>query len=121
VVPTLDDVLAAHEFLRRRYRLGRAPDVPGIGSALALANRLAAAPADEPAAIFYAFARFPKALGGLWRVLPAALAVTNAHAGGRFVDARRDELEALLVPIASQAMTFDVVRAWFAERIRPLA
>jgi hypothetical protein len=120
VIPSVIDVLGAHAFVARRYGFRGTLHVAGIENALAMARGLATSERDEPAALFYALAHFPKALGDSWRTLPVVLAVNQARRTGQRLTATRDDLLPLFVPIASDAMDFATVRAWFEKRLESL-
>jgi hypothetical protein len=78
--------------------------------------------ADEPAALFYAFARrdqaFPPAL---WNAFVERLAVGAAHALGFALKPDVDPLDLayLCLDVAEGKLTYDSVRAWFAEHLVP--
>ena len=119
MLPSPDDIATAHAFLARRLGLPGALDDRGVRAALALAATLVVVPADEPAAVFFALARFPKALGAAARALPILFAVNLTRAQGTRLDVREHELAALYLPIRTKTMPFDQVRAWFAARTTP--
>lgn len=117
MIPPFEAVEAAYIFLARRHGFRGSLHASGERNALALAQQLAEDEASEPAALFYALSRYPKALGGAWRSLPAVLASNHASRHGYRVRATRDEFLALCVPIALNAMSFEDVQEWFAARM----
>ncbi len=69
------------------------------------------------AAYFYAFGRYAKSLGALWKLLPLALADVIATQAGAFLRLDAREALTMLVNIARQEMTFEAVNESFAPRI----
>jgi hypothetical protein len=94
-----------------------------IAAALALAVELSQGRAeDEPAAMFFALSRRWAALGAAWDVMPLLCAQNLASAlGARLVVEVQDwEAVKLRLRIVSGHADFAEVRAWVAERMRPL-
>jgi hypothetical protein len=116
MIPSFAVVAAAHVFLARRRRVEGQLHEAGVRSALALAVQLAPEERDEPAALFFALASHGKALGGGWRFIPALLAMNHAARLGLRLNATASDFAVLYLPIATRSMTFEDVRAWFAER-----
>ncbi len=84
-----------------------------------MARELAAAPADEPAALFFSLTRFARSLGEAPRVLPALLAKNQADAVGLRLHASVADIRAMFVGVASNSLDFEAVRLWFAARLAP--
>ena len=95
MIPDLPDVVAAHDFLVRRYALSSRGDELVFFGALCEAGELAKEPADEPAAIFFAFARRAAKLGDAWSTLPDLLAFHQTSAVGYRLSAESTQLAAL--------------------------
>lgn len=120
MIPSIDEVLAAHEFVARRLDVDGRPNTEQIAGCLDEARAFADdRPADEPAALFFALTRRPRALGGLWRTLPLLLAVNQAREGGLRVNATEEEWRSLRLDIVSRRASIDDVREWFAQRLSP--
>lgn len=117
MIPSFEAVETAFLFLARRHNFRGRLNPAGVRNALALAEQLAEDEASEPAALFYALTRFPKALGGAWRSLPALLAANHASRLGFRFRATRDDFLGLYTSIASNSMRFEDVRRWFAARM----
>jgi hypothetical protein len=117
VIPPFAAVEGAYLFLARRHGFQGSVNPIGVRNALALAAQLAEDEASEPAALFYALSRHPKALGGAWRSLPALLATNHASRLGYRLRATRDDFLGLYTPIASNELGFQDVRQWFAARM----
>lgn len=98
MIPTFEAVEASYAFLARRFGFQGTLQEAGVRSALDLARSLAEAEEDEPAAIFFAMMRHPKALGGATRALPALLAFNTARARGLRLNATSDECAASSYP-----------------------
>jgi hypothetical protein len=92
VIPSADEVLRGWKFVARRIGLEPVANVRAVEAALDHARALSKRPADDPAAIFYAFACRPRALVG----------------GGRYVPA-----------LMADRPSFDEVCAWFDARLTP--
>jgi len=118
MIPTFEDVEAAHRFLARRHGVSGQLHEQGVRGALELARSLAASPRDEPAAVFYALSRYPRALGGLARALPVMIALNLARATGHPIHATAAELRAFFVPLAARELSYEDVRGWFNDRAR---
>jgi len=119
LIPSIDEVRAAHTFLARRFGFSPFLDGAAISDALAEAEDLARGrPEDEPAALLFAFTRRPRQLAEAWTRLPLVLAENHARRAGAEVrlDVRDVELENLRLRVTARLATFDDVRAWVAAR-----
>jgi len=119
---TLDErqILAAYAELAERLGLPSAvAHVGDVRAALALAEPLVTEdPASEPAAVFYAFSRYPRAFPRLARAMTTLLALTCARAHGIVLGSNdSDALEAMVFGVASQRVGFEQVLAYFRSRI----
>jgi hypothetical protein len=121
VIPALRHILGTHTFLARRHGWKAPLDQILVQGCLKEARALASADRDEPAALFYVFSKAWNRLGDACAVLPDLLARNHARAVGLELSATAEEQRALRLRIAEGAVTFDEVRAWFGERLRPLA
>lgn len=97
------------------------PDPEAITAAYREAEQLTAAcMEDEPAALFLALARRSRALGSIARsVIPAAARAVAFKRGCELVRADA-ELALDRLRILRHALTWDELRAAFAERLRPI-
>ncbi len=87
-----------------------------VRAAIAEAEGIAADdPANEPAAVFYAFTRHRRAFGDGWRRVTVLLAQSQARP--LRIVATTEECHALLLATFHGEYTFDDVRAWFASRL----
>ncbi len=117
MIPSVDDVAAAAPFIARRFGIDALFPIVGVRAALEEASTLGAGGRDEAAAVFFAFARRGRALGGWWRVLSDLLTLQVARAAsGAPLRATADELAGLRLDVATRRANFDDVRRWFAER-----
>ena len=121
-LPAVGTVLAGYPFLARRHGLD--PWISEVAVRGALVDAAALCAGDEsaePAALFYAFARRPRATRGAWILLPTLLAMNQARAiGTPLRESTRGELRALATRITSRTIDFDGVRAWFESRLAPI-
>ena len=118
MIPSLEQVIGAHTFIARRYDLRSPRNDAALDLAQREATSLAADANDEPAALFFAFARRGKALGDAWALLTDLLTLNQiASLGLRFVEERSD-LRPLRTSIAQRAVSFPDVREWFAARLK---
>lgn len=122
------DVVAAFEFLALRFRWRWPLDLVGVDEALREAEVLAAGrEEEEPAALLFALLRRPMDLGDAWAELPLTTAQNLIRKRGVMIslDARDPEVQALCMRVIARdptrRATFDDVRAFLAERTRPLA
>jgi hypothetical protein len=112
-------VLAGYVFTARRHGFGDANE-RAVASGLSEAAALAELAHDEPAAMFYAFGRRPRAFPGGWPRMPVLMARNQASAIGLRLNATDIELRPLLVAIAGlEPMPWPEVRRFFAERLVP--
>jgi hypothetical protein len=115
VIPSSHEIIEGWAFVSRR--LGRAGEVSraAVEAAVQEARDLARAPTDEPAALFYAFARRPRALLGGWRLMPRLLAGMHCQRVGLRLEAGADELDQLRARIIVTGVPFREVSEWFRE------
>jgi hypothetical protein len=125
MLPTLDAVRRAYDFMKVRHRWRRPLDVVGIEEALREAATLAGDHVeDEPAALLYALMRRPMDLADGWPLLAYLMAENQArnalHAELR-LDPSDTEVRALRMRILArnpaERARFDEVRAFVHARI----
>jgi len=121
VIPALRHIHATHTFLARRHGWKGPLDQLLVQACLKEARTLAAADADEPAALFYVFSKAWARLGEACAVLPDLLTRNHARAVGLELNATPEEQRDLRLRIAKGGVAFDEVRGWFAAHQRPLA
>jgi hypothetical protein len=121
VIPSCEEIIEGWAFVARR--LGRAVAVnrSAVAAAVAEARELAPVAADEPAALFYAFCRHPRALPGGWRVMPRLLAGMHCRRLGLRLRADADELDGLRTEIVTARLSFQETRLWFRNRTDQIA
>jgi hypothetical protein len=105
-------------FVAKRY--GWSPDaydLTEVHEAVTEARALATNESEEPAALFYALARRPRAFPEGWRVMARAAAMGHAHALGYAFDAKPDSLDAWVTRVVNGEASFGDVRGWFAGRM----
>ena len=119
MIPDLPEIVAAHEWLTRRYGLSGHRDDGVLAAARDEADALADSEADEPAALFFAFARRGHTLRDAWAPLTDLLVLTAVQRLGRQLAASGDELRRLRVSVAARRVSWDDVRVWFASRMAP--
>ncbi len=123
MIPSLPEVLRAHTLFVRRHALDPRRDEALIAEALHLSERLAAGRLrDEPAALLYSLSLRWNALGEAWERFPVIYARNLAIAGGSRLDVSLDDVDLgiLRLKVVTGAASFDDVRAWVAEHLRPL-
>jgi hypothetical protein len=78
MIPGADEILAGYPFVKRRWRIEQDPSDGAVRAAVEDAQSLAGSEAHaEPAALFFAFGRRPRAFPGAWRLMPALLALNQ--------------------------------------------
>jgi hypothetical protein len=119
VIPPLEEVLSA--YLHHQQRKGLRPaSVHGVAAALDAARDLAIDERDEPAAMLFAFATYRRAFHGGWRFMAAALAISQAHEAGYFIETTPADIDALLSAVMYGTADYNDVRAWVDAHLRPL-
>jgi hypothetical protein len=121
VIPALRHILGTHTFLARRHGWKDPLDQLLVQSCLREARTLSTADREEPAALFYVFSKAWARLGDACAVLPDLLARNHARAVGLELAATPEEQRVLRLKIAQGGVSFDEVRSWFGERLRPLS
>jgi hypothetical protein len=121
MLPALDSLLEGFgRYAERRQRHVEC-DVPAVRAALREAARLARArEADEPAALFYALARRPRAFGSLHGDMLVLLATEQARSVALELSFEPIELAIHVIRILRAEMTFLELRGWFAARLTPI-
>ena len=122
MIPSTAEIIEGWTFVSRR--LGRTDKVnrSAVEAAVREAADLARVETDEPPALFYAFARRPRAILGGWRVMPRLLAGMHCRRLGLRLNADADSLDRLRAQVVATDLAFDDVRSWFrkhSERITP--
>ncbi len=117
MIPTLPEVIAAHEWLTRRYGLSGYRSDAVLAAAREEAEALADGTTDEPAALFYAFARRGHALRDAWAQLTDLLALNSLHSIGFDLTAASGELRSLRAAVASRRAAWRDVSQWFADHM----
>jgi len=117
------EALAAwYPFIARRWHRVALCDPMAVRAACANAEQLASGNLrDEPAAIFFAFASVRRAFPFAWKVMAHYVAHLQAQANGLRIDTDRDQLDALCTDVLYRRADWERGRAWFAERLAPLA
>ena len=116
---TEEQLATAYAELAARFQLkGQSPNIGEIRAALAMARPLVTEePASEPAAMFYALARHPRAFPGLTRLMTALVAMSSAREHGIVLGASdADALEGMVFSIAAQRISFEHVLVYFRSR-----
>jgi hypothetical protein len=122
MLPALDDLLEGFSRYARRRQREPLCDAKAIGAALREAERLAEGNEhDEPAALFYALARRPRAFAKLHGDMLVLLAAEQARAVGLELGFVPIELDIHIIRILRRQMTYPELRGWFAARLAPIA
>ncbi|MBX3190371.1 MAG: hypothetical protein KF819_25450 [Labilithrix sp.] len=100
--------------------LGVAPRVsePAVRAALREADHLSDDVYDVPAALLFAFGRYPRCFAG-FRAMSVLVVEWHAKTLGFKLEATPLELADVLVRVAAREMTHEEVRAWVVERMLP--
>lgn len=117
MLPSLEQIVATHAWLSRRLQLDGQPHEPALLKALEEAAALAQNPQDEPAALFYALARRPKALMDAWGPLTELIALNHARfLGSPLTVEAPDLLRQLCMALVSGRASWEDTRAFFVAR-----
>ena len=121
MIPPFKVALAGFNHVAQACRCRRAELTAGeLRAALEDAARLAPDAHDEPASLFYALARMPGPLDETWPAYPRLMGRNHARNLGLELDASGDELDELAWTVCLDGLSFEQVRQWFRERMRPL-
>ena len=118
-----DEIAEGYQFFARRHGIVAQAIRPAIEAALTLAGssrREALDEADEIASVFYGFARHPRCFPHAFRAMTTLLALAEARKANLCVNATDVEFGTLCIDVASNAVGFSDVCAWFAERLEPI-
>jgi hypothetical protein len=119
--PALDDLLEGFSRYAERRQRAAMCDARAVGAALKEAARLAQGnEPNEPAALFYALSRRPRAFGKLHGDMLVLLAVEQARAVGFELSFVAVELDIHVIRILRGELTFLELRGWFAARLVPI-
>lgn len=120
MIPDLETILDALYFVaRHHHRLARHTR-PEVVAALTEAAALATDEVDEPAALFFAFAKRPATFGDLWPPMVTRIALGRANVLGFELSVDERELDDLRLDVRDRARTYAEVRDWFRARLRPV-
>jgi len=118
-------VIPHPEAVARAYRalapeLGVPPKVSDAALRLALreADHLADDVYDVPAALLFAFGRYPRCFAA-FRAMSVLVVEWHTKTLGFKLEASRPELAGVLARVAAREMTHEEVRAWVVERMLP--
>jgi hypothetical protein len=109
MIPSCEQFLLGLRFYARRHGLPERYDNAAVAQALVEAGHLAVTESDEPAALFFACARYSRAF----------VARGQAQSLGLELNVEDLEFEILRARILLGAIDFEEVRARFAIRLRP--
>jgi hypothetical protein len=115
VIPSAEGIIEGWGFVARRLGRNGVVNRSAVEAVITEARDLARTEADEPAALFYAFARHPRAFLGGWRVMPRLLAGMHCRRVGLRLKAGADELDQLRARIVVDRVPFAEVNRWFRE------
>jgi hypothetical protein len=120
MLPDLPRLLAGYELFARRNGFPPVRDEPALASALEDAVSLARDDeADEPAALFHALARRPRAFGKEHGRVVVHLAMEHARVLGLALTVDVAVLELMRARVV-RGMGFDELRGWFAAHLVPI-
>jgi hypothetical protein len=118
MLPELADLLDGFELYAERHGAAPTRSDRAVGAALREAAELArGSERDEPAAIFYALARRPRAFGEMHGEMLLLLAVEQAHSIGLDLSFEPVALQIHRLRIVRAEMSFPELRDWFAARL----
>jgi hypothetical protein len=121
MLPALETLLEGFTRYAQRRKGEASCDARAVGAALREAAKLAEGHApDEPAALFYALARRPRAFGRLHGDMLVLLAAEQARAVGLELGFTPIELDIHAIRVLRDEMTFLELRGWFSARLTPV-
>jgi hypothetical protein len=119
MIRSAEEILAGYPFFARRHSLSGEYDARVVRAAVDEARAMAVDVCDEPASLFFAFARRPRAFAGGWPRIVEALACNHALALGLQPIATTAELRTLAGSVARREKSFEDVREFFKLRLVP--
>lgn len=121
MLPRADDLVELAERLARRAGRPARVERAVVEAALSEAGQLAGeAPRDEPAAMFFTFARRSRALGATAESFVLVVVRAQAIAGGHELVMDDLELRMLRAGVLRGELRFEALRAWFSDCLRPI-
>jgi hypothetical protein len=120
VIPSTAEIFEGYGFHARRHGLPSASE-RAVAAALEAARGFAAGnEADEPAALFFAFATYRRAFPGALRFMTRSIAAGHARGLGFRLRATSAETDEWISGIMFRTVSFEDVKRYFAERLVPL-
>jgi hypothetical protein len=118
MLPDLDALLAGYELYAAQNRFSSNRDEARLAEALREAGSLAGSQeADEPAALFFALSRRPRAFGNAHGRMTLHLAVEHARALGFALTVDVAVLELIRARIIRGFIDFEELRSWFTAHL----
>jgi hypothetical protein len=122
MLPSPNELLQGLAFFARRTKPRATFDVSMLADLLREAEALSTGRVeDEPAALFWACARHPRAFASMAHELVPLVAQNFANHVGLALDVQPIELDILRLRVLRSAIAWDELRQWFAARLRPIA
>jgi hypothetical protein len=119
VIPPLQAFLDGYRTWARGRGIAARFDEQRVAEALDEADQLAPRPAEEPAAILYAFSKRPRALQDGWDFVErCALNLARVELGAEIVLENPDRLDFLRLRVLANQASFEEVRSFIAARLR---
>ncbi len=110
-------IAEAYRFYARRRKIDGEPNAVAIEAALKVVEDLAPAERDEPAALLYAFARFPRAFPGAFRAMTQHVARTRAQMLGYQLRLSAEEFDRAIFAVTEKRATYEQIRDWMARKL----
>jgi hypothetical protein len=121
MLPDLPRLLTGYELFAQRNRFHADRNEPALAGAIEDATSLARDhEPDEPAALFYALARRPRAFGKEHDRVVVHFTVEHARVLGLALTVDVAVLELLRARIMHRAIDFAELRGWFAAHLVPI-
>ncbi len=118
MVPSVDVLARAYVRVAAEFGLPERHNLTALRLALQQADHLADDIYDAPAALLFAFGRYPRCFAA-FRTMSVMAVAWHARSLGFKLEASPSELAETLVRVAAGELTYDDVRAWTADRLIP--
>ena len=118
MIPDPDAVARAYAVIAPELGLSKRVSVTAVRVALREADHLADDVYDVPAALLFAFGRYPRCFDG-FRAMSVLVIEWHTKTLGFKLEASRLELADVLVRVALSELTHEDVRAWVVQRMLP--
>ncbi|AKU95171.1 hypothetical protein AKJ09_01835 [Labilithrix luteola] len=118
MIPSAEAITLAYARIAPALNLPEKVSSAALRLALREADHLADDVYDVPAALLFAFGRYPRCFGG-FRTMSVMVVEWHAKTLGFKLEASETDLSGILERVALRELDYEQVRAWVVERMLP--